>query len=173
MRSKPRLPELPDGIEMREVEGAGRSMFATRDFPSDTVIASASPVEGLGYVIDPHCSRQVCDVCVGIGVSENCGGCGGVWWCSDCAEEGRRRHEGRECSAFVKLKAEITGGSDSQQGLKTRIERMYMRYNSSKLSEVDALLRKYEARQLLDALVSKYGPEPEVQSAEGSGDEEN
>ena len=59
-------------------------------------------------------------------------------------------------------------GSDDEDPetarIRRRLERFYEEYNPSKLSQVDQTLKTYAGREaeLFDALIAKYGPEPQT-----------
>eukprot|EP01062_Namystynia_karyoxenos_P028524 TRINITY_DN215_c0_g2_i1.p1 TRINITY_DN215_c0_g2~~TRINITY_DN215_c0_g2_i1.p1 ORF type:complete len:821 (+),score=279.39 TRINITY_DN215_c0_g2_i1:145-2463(+) len=54
------------------------------------------------------------------------------------------------------------GGDAPADDWRSRITRMYNKYEPAKVGQVDALLAKYAGKeqQLMEALVKKYGPEP-------------
>eukprot|EP01062_Namystynia_karyoxenos_P056110 TRINITY_DN47059_c0_g1_i1.p1 TRINITY_DN47059_c0_g1~~TRINITY_DN47059_c0_g1_i1.p1 ORF type:complete len:471 (+),score=146.21 TRINITY_DN47059_c0_g1_i1:82-1413(+) len=164
----PRLPELPSGdVELREIPGRGRGLFAVRDLPPDYAVMLDAPAEAAGRVVDPACCTEVCDSCLAL-AADCCSGCQAVAWCAACAEAGRAAHAGRECAAFAELRrqtrrrpADVPTADLGSGVLLPRILAMYETYNPAKLPEVDSLVERYGEGPLLEALVHKYGPEPD------------
>eukprot|EP01065_Artemidia_motanka_P024971 TRINITY_DN2989_c0_g2_i1.p1 TRINITY_DN2989_c0_g2~~TRINITY_DN2989_c0_g2_i1.p1 ORF type:complete len:447 (+),score=140.31 TRINITY_DN2989_c0_g2_i1:102-1343(+) len=152
-----RLPDLPDCVQVKEVEGRGRGLFAVADIPPDTVVAAEHAV---GYVVDALCAEEVCDGCFGRAAPDGlCGSCGCVSWCERCSADtsARATHSRVECGSFAALERRMVRCQDA---VRDRVAAMYERYNPEKLPEVDSLIARFGGVELLDALVGKYGPEP-------------
>eukprot|EP00759_Apiculatamorpha_spiralis_P023059 PhF_6_TR26974/c0_g3_i6/m.39359 len=73
------------------------------------------------------------------------------------------QYAGKEDEMFAALVAKYGPEPNvSREDPKTRLIRVFQKYNPEKLSTVDEILKKYAGKEneLFEALVAKYGPEP-------------